>query len=126
MISDYINDAILLNNRNVENYIDYNIENNISNHNSYTNKENFDYNLNSNINKEYFKEIKKPIIINSRSFMYDNYGYNKYHGLNIKGVKNDEFIFKNKTINNCSKRYKNIIRNNKNQIKDYKNIRKKL
>lgn len=118
------NIPILLKNRNIENDFDYNKENNNLDENSDTNKENSEYNLNKDINKEYFKEIQKPIIINSNSFIHDNYGYNKYHGSNIKRF-NDEFIFENKTINNCSKRKQNIIRNNKNNQTKYDKIKRR-
>ena len=89
-----------------------------------SNKENYEYNLNLDMNNEYFKKTKKPIIINSQSCIYDNYGYNKYKGINKKGFKKNDYILNNKTINNCSKRDKNILRN-KSQNKSYKNKRRK-
>ena len=114
----------ILDKKNNKKYMNnYYKENNIDEF-SDSNKENYEYNLNLDMNNEYFKKTKKPIIINSQSCIYDNYGYNKYKGINKKGFKKNDYILNNKTINNCSKRDKNILRN-KSQNKSYKNKRRK-
>ena len=108
------------NRNNLEDYSDLDKENNNSNSN---------INI---VNKELLKNIKKPVIINSQSCIYDNYGHenNRNYKPNNKNKKNNnrnEYFFNNKTINNCSNRHKNILRNNnknKNNI-NKKDIRKK-
>ena len=79
------------------------------------NKENYNANnLYEESNKELMNNIKGPIIINNKSYLYDNYGDDNKIISNIKSrVKytRNNHISDNKTINNCSFRYKNIIRN---------------
>jgi len=65
-------------------------------------------------NKEFLKNIKKPIIINSQSYIYDSFGSDMKYNSNTKNrVSNtrNNHILNNKTINNCSLRYKNILKN---------------
>ena len=65
-------------------------------------------------NKEFLKNIKKPIIINSQSYIYDSFGsdikYNSNTKNRVSNTRNNH-ILNNKTINNCSLRYKNILKN---------------
>ena len=66
-------------------------------------------------NKEYLKNIKKPIIINSQSYIYDSYGSDIKQNSNTKNrvrTTRNNHILNNKTINNCSFRYKNILKSN--------------
>ena len=66
-------------------------------------------------NKEFLKNIKKPIIINSQSYIYDNFGSDMKQNSNTKSrISNtrNKHILNNKTINNSSFRYKNILKNN--------------
>ena len=110
---DYNNNNSNKNNSNSENY-------------SGSNKENSYYNLNIDMNNEYLKEINKPIIINSGSCLYDNYGHKIFNDFKRKEKENTDYIIKNNTINsNCTKRNKNYIRYNNIQNQGYKNKKKK-
>ena len=91
---------------------------------SETNKEYIESNSNTNMNKEYFKEIiKKPIIINSQSCVYDNYNYdyNNYNNTKRRIFKRNNDFFNHKTVN-YSKR--NKIKN-KEQQNEKKELKKK-
>ena len=126
--SDYTNNAPY----NLKNYNKISDDNNYNKYNrmeeySYSNKENSENNLNLDMNNAYFKEVKKPIIINSQSCIYDNYGHNKYKDKYRKINRENDFIFNNKTINNCnncSKRYRQIL-GNENQNKEHRNMKRK-
>ena len=76
-------------------------------------------------NKEFLKNIQKPIIINSQSYIYDNFGSDMKQNSNTKSrISNtrNKHILNNKTINNCSFRYKNILKNN--NITEDENVKK--
>ena len=79
---------------------------------SYIEKDNSNSSINIDINKDYFQKRKKPVIINSQSCIYDNYANtsqkSKNNHLKCNKRINDYYI-NNKTINNCSNRYKNIL-----------------
>ena len=108
--------------------------------NDYNNCETIDYNNNNSIkensnsedssdskkdidmNGEYFKEMKKPIVINSHSCIYDNYGSKIFNDFKKEGLRSIEHVFNNnKNINNnYSKKNRNFIRYTKNQNQEYK------
>ena len=126
--SDYTNNVPYT----LKNYNKISDDNNCNKNNrmeeySYSNNENSENNLNLDMNNDYFKEVKKPIIINSQSCIYDNYGHNKYKDAYRKNNRKNDFIFNNKTINNCnncSKRYRQIL-GNENQNKELRNMKRK-
>ena len=76
---------------------------------------NLNANINQNINEECIREIKKPIIIDSQSHIYDNYGYSKNHNSKKRNIlKNNESIFNNKSFKKNDKKKNNIFNNIKN------------
>ena len=130
IINDYNNYENSFNKKTIEyNNNNSNKENSNSDKFSDSNIENSDYNLNIDINKEYFKEIKKPFIINSQSCIYDNFGNKIFNDFKRKGLRNIDYFINNKTNqtinNNYTKKNKNFIRYNKNQNQTYKKKQRK-